>query len=88
MPLPPYANFPDLSPNGVLFSKRREREKNVISNLPSGFTEGNQEGDEGELGSVVIIAVSGDYLSIRLWKVPSLGRGSYQPRWLAGLGHQ
>lgn len=46
MPLPPYANVPDLSPNGVLFSKRRG-ERRMLPNLPSGFTEGNQEGDEG-----------------------------------------
>lgn len=87
MPLSPYASFPDLSPNGVLFSKRREREE-CYQTCPLVSQKVIRKEMTVELGSVVVTAISGGYLFISLWKVPSVGRGNYQPRWLARLGHQ
>lgn len=38
--------------------------------------------------SVVITAISGTLFVHQPIKVPSLGQGNYQPRWLATLGHR
>lgn len=72
----------------LLVKGGRERRKNVITTCPLVSQKVIRKEMRGELGSVVITAISGDYLSISLCQVPSLGRGNYQPRWLAGLGHQ